>query len=131
LLLSKGEAKDEGRARQCILADAFEAVIGAMYLDQDYETVYQLIEREIIGQLPKIIEKKLYRDPKSRFQEEAQERVGITPIYEVLKEWGPDHAKQFLVGVYLGKELAAQGQGDSKQEAQTKAAENALKEKEW
>jgi len=131
LLLSKGEAKDEGRARQCILADAFEAVIGAMYLDQDYETVYQFIEREIIGQLPKIIEKKLYRDPKSRFQEEAQERVGITPIYEVLKEWGPDHAKQFLVGVYLGKELAAQGQGDSKQEAQTKAAENALKEKEW
>jgi ribonuclease-3 len=131
LLLSKGEAKDVGRARQYILANTFEALIGAIYLDQGYDLTQQFIEREVIKELPRILEKQLYRDPKSRFQEEAQERVSITPTYEVLKEWGPDHAKHFIVGVYLNKELVAQGEGASKQEAQEKAAEEGLKKKGW
>lgn len=131
LLLSRGEAKDTGRARQYILANAFEALIGAIYLDQGYEKVNQFIIKEILKELPLIIKQKLYQDPKSRFQEEAQERVGITPVYEVLKEWGPDHAKNFIVGVYLDKELVAQGEGSSKQEAQEKAAKAGLAKKKW
>ncbi len=131
LLLSRGEAKDTGRARQYILANSFEALIGAIYLDQGYENVNQFIIKEILKELPHIIKQKLYQDPKSCFQEEAQERVGITPVYEVLKEWGPDHAKNFIVGVYLDKELVAQGEGSSKQEAQEKAAEAGLIKKKW
>jgi len=125
LLLSRGEAKDTGRARQYISANAFEALIGAIYLDQGYEKVSQFIEKEILKKLPQIIKQKLYQDPKSRFQEEAQDKVGITPVYEVIKEWGPDHV------LYLNQELIAKGQGASKQEAQEKAAEAALKKKEW
>lgn len=131
LLLSRGEKKDTGRARQYILADAFEALIGAIFLDQGYDKASKFIEENILKELPKIISQKLYKDPKSDFQEKSQERVGITPTYEVLKEWGPDHAKNFIVGLYLGEELVAQGQGASKQEAQEKAAEEALKTKKW
>jgi ribonuclease-3 len=131
LLLSRGEAKDTGRARRYILANTFEALIGAIYLDQGYEKAKEFIEREILKELPRIIKQKLYRDPKSRFQEKAQERVGITPSYEVIKEWGPDHAKKFIVGIYLDKELVAQGEGSSKQEAQERAAEAALDKKGW
>jgi len=131
LLLSRGEAKDTGRARKYIMANAMEALIGAIYLDQGYQKTSQFIEREILKKLPSIIKEKLYQDPKSRFQEEAQERVGITPTYEALKEWGPDHDKQFIIGVYLEKEEVAQGQGSSKQEAQEKAAQAALEDKKW
>ncbi len=131
LLLSRGEAKDTGRARQYIMANAFEALIGAIYLDQDYQKTAQFIEKKVLQELPRIIKQKLYQDPKSRFQEEAQDRYGITPVYEVIKEWGPDHAKQFVVGLYLNQELVAQGQGASKQEAQEKAAQAALEEKGW
>ena len=131
LLLSHGESKDNGRARNYILANALEALIGAIYLDQGYEKSKEFIEKEIIKELPEVIEQKLYQDPKSRFQEEAQERVGITPSYKVIKEWGPDHDKQFIIGVYLEEELIAENQGSSKQEAQEKAAESALKEKKW
>ena len=131
LLLSRGEAKDIGRARHYILANAFEALIGAIYLDQGYEKAQVFIKKQILGQLSEIIKQKLYQDPKSQFQEESQERIGFTPTYEVIKEWGPDHDKQFVVGVYLDKELIAQGQGSSKQEAQEKAAAVALKEKGW
>lgn len=131
LLLSRGEAKDTGRARQCILANALEALIGAIYLDQGYEKAGQFVEQEILRELPQVLEKKLYRDPKSRFQEEAQDRVGITPTYEVLNEWGPDHAKHFVVGLYLEKELVSQGEGISKQEAQEKAAQEGLRRKGW
>ncbi len=131
LLLSRGEAKDKGRARQYILANALEALVGAIFLDRGYEKVSQFIKKEIIKELPRIIEQKLYQDPKSRFQEEAQDKSGFTPVYEVLKEWGPDHAKQFIVGVYLNQELIAEGQGVSKQEAQEKSAEAALKKKGW
>jgi len=131
LLLSRGEAKDKGRARQYILANVFEALVGAIFLDQGYEKVSQFIKKEILKELPQIIEQKLYQDPKSRFQEEAQDKSGLTPVYEVIKEWGPDHAKQFIVGVYLDQELVAEGQGVSKQEAQEKAAEAALNKKGW
>jgi ribonuclease-3 len=131
ILLSRGEAKDTGRARQYILANAMEAVIGAIYLDQGYEKSAQFIHEFILSELPRIITNNLYRDAKSLFQEKAQEQVGITPNYEVLDEWGPDHARQFKVGVYLGKDLIADGEGPSKQEAQQKAAESALKSKGW
>ncbi len=131
ILLSRGEAKDTGRARQFILANAIEALIGAIYLDQGYEMAEKFIDEFVIVELPTIIEQKLYRDPKSKLQEEAQERVGVTPTYEVLKESGPDHARSFEVGVYLGSELAGQGSGLSKQEAQQVAAEDALKKKGW
>lgn len=132
LLLSKGEAKEEGKARQYILANTFEALIGAIYLDKGYDFTKEFVEKNLIEKkLKEIIEKGLFRDAKSRFQEEAQERVGITPTYKVLEEWGPDHAKNFLVGVFLKDELVAKGEGSSKQEAELEAAKNALKIKGW
>jgi ribonuclease III len=131
VLLSRGEARDTGRARQYILANAIEALIGAIYLDQGYEPSKVFISRFILKELPIIIEKRLYRDAKSLLQEEAQERVGVTPTYEVLEEWGPDHARNFKVGVFLEKELAGSGQGPSKQEAQQEAARDALTKKGW
>ena len=131
VLLSRGEAKDTGRARQYILANAIEALIGAIYLDQGYEPCKEFINRFILKELPTIIEKRLYRDAKSLFQEMAQDKVGITPTYEVLEEWGPDHARNFKVGVFLEKELIGTGQGPSKQEAQQQAAEDALTKKGW
>ncbi len=131
VLLSKGEAKDTGRARQYILANAMESLIGAIYLDQGYEASQKFIAKFILKELPGIIENQLYRDAKSLFQEKAQEKVGITPTYEVLKEWGPDHARNFQVGVFLGKEMIGVGDGASKQEAQQVAAQDALTKKGW
>lgn len=131
LLLSRGEAKDVGRARQYILANAVEAVIGAIYLDQGYKTASDFISRFILEELSEILKGKVYKDYKSRFQEEAQDRVGITPTYEVLKEWGPDHAKYFNIGVFLEKDLVGAGEGPSKQDAQQEAAKAALEKKEW
>ena len=131
LLLSRGEAKDVGRARQYILANAFEALVGAIYLDAGYEAAKIFINKVLSPRLDEILAKKLYKDPKSLFQEEAQERVGITPNYEVTKEWGPDHDKHFIVGVYLGQDLVAEGEGPSKQAGQEEAARNALRVKGW
>ncbi len=131
MLLSRGEAKDTGRARQYILANAIEALIGAVYLDGGYEPAAKFIEKFVLKELPRIIEGRLYRDAKSLFQEQAQDKVGITPSYEVLEEWGPDHARNFKIGVFLEKEMAGVGQGPSKQEAQQMAAEDALKKKRW
>ncbi len=131
LYLSKGESKDLGKARQFILANAFEALIGAIYLDQGTSVVKKFIEEILLSKLPYIIEHKLYLDAKSKFQEIAQDKLGITPSYSVLEESGPDHAKHFKIGVYLDQELVATGEGSSKQEAQMSAAENALKVKEW
>lgn len=131
VLLSRGETKDTGRARQYILANAFEAIIGAIYLDQRLKKTKEFINQYVISHLPEILKEGAYRDAKSIFQEEAQERAGITPTYEVLKEWGPDHAKHFLVGVFLNSELVAQGEGASKQEAQLEAAKEAIKAKGW
>lgn len=131
LLLSKGESRDTGRARQYILANAIEALIGAMYLDGGYEPCKKFVGTFVLAHLPGIISKRLYRDSKSVLQEEAQDRIGVTPTYRVMEEWGPDHARQFKVGVYLGKEHVGEGQGESKQDAQQSAAEDALKNKGW
>lgn len=132
LYLSRGEAKDvSGKARQYILANALEALIGAIYLDQGLEKTRIFIKKYLLTKLPHILKAKLFIDPKSRFQEAAQEKTGITPSYRVLSEVGPDHARHFKVGVFLEEELIATGQGSSKQEAQVKAAEKGLKEKEW
>ncbi len=131
LLLSRGEAKDTGRARQYILANAMEALIGAVYLDNGYEAARKLIHRFVLAHLSGIIEQRLYRDAKSLLQEETQERLGVTPTYQVLDEWGPDHARQFRVGVYFGTELIGQGEGPSKQDAQQRAAEDALEKRGW
>ena len=131
VLLSRGEAKDSGRARNYILANALEALIGAIYYDQGMEKATEFVNKNVLVRLPAILEQGSYRDAKSKFQEEAQERVGVTPSYEVMAEWGPDHAKHFKVGVFLEDELVAEGEGPSKQEAQQKAAENGLKKKGW
>lgn len=131
LLLSRGEAKDTGRARQYILANAVEAIIGAIYLDRGYDVAKEFIMRFVMDELSGILSGQTYRDAKSRLQEEAQDRLGITPSYTVLEEWGPDHAKHFRIGVYLEKDLIGEGQGPSKQEAQQAAAENALAQKGW
>ena len=131
LLLSRGEKKDVGRARQYILANAFESLIGATYLDQGYAAVEGFIHRCVLPHLADVLEKDLHKDPKSLFQEEAQEREGITPAYHVLGESGPDHDKTFVVGVYLGEELIAEGRGPSKQIAQEEAARMALERKRW
>ncbi len=127
LLMSRGEAKDTGRARQVILANAIEAVIGAIYLDQGYEGAKEFVLREIMVELPAIINEGAYLDPKSKLQEIVQEKRGVTPSYAVLSESGPDHDKVFLVGVYLAHEKVGEGKGPSKQEAEVAAAENALK----
>lgn len=131
MLLSRGESKDTGRARQYILANAIEALIGAIYLDGGYEPASQFISKFVLKELSRIIEGRLYRDAKSLFQEQAQDKVGITPSYEVLEEWGPDHARNFKIGVFLEKEMAGVGKGPSKQEAQQMAAEDGLKKKGW
>lgn len=126
LLLSKGETKELGKARQYILANSFESLIGAIYLDQGYKTSQEFIEKKLVKKLPEIIKEGLFRDAKSHFQEEAQERMGATPTYKVLEDWGPDHAKHFIIGVFIDKTLVAKGEGSSKQEAEEKAAKNAL-----
>lgn len=131
LLLSKGETRDTGRARQFILANTFEALVGAAYLDQGLEKTREFIEKNLLKELPAILEKKLYHDPKSRFQEGAQDKMGITPTYEVLGESGPDHAKNFTVGVFLGEKMIAKGEGPSKQTAQEKAAKAGIEKKKW
>ena len=131
LLLSKGEAKDTGRARQYILANTFEAVIGAIFLDQGYDAAKKFIDKSLFNRLEEIIGKRLWQDAKSRFQEEAQERTGVTPNYVVLNETGPDHDKRFEVGVYIGSELAASGDGRSKQDAEQAAAQAAIQKKGW
>jgi len=127
LYLSKGEAKDTGKAREYILGNAFEAVTGAIYLDQGYAGVHKFIEENLLIDLDYILQHNLHIDPKSSFQEIAQEKAKITPVYEVLKECGPDHNRKFVIGLFLGKKLIAQGQGSSKQEAETRAAEKGLK----
>ena len=131
LLLSKGEAKDMGRARQYILANTYEALVGALFLDQGYSGARTFIERTIFPLIDEIVEKRLWQDHKSLFQEKAQEKVNTTPVYKTLREEGPDHDRQFIVGVFLGDEQIGSGEGKSKQEAEQGAAENALKEKNW
>ncbi|MCE9548993.1 ribonuclease III [Candidatus Nomurabacteria bacterium] len=131
LLLSRGETKDMGKARQYILANTYEAYVGAIYLDQGYEASKEFITSTLLPHTEEIVSKKLWRDAKSYVQEKAQEFVGVTPAYKVLHESGPDHDKHFTVGIYFGAELIAEGKGKSKQEAEQKAAEAAITAKNW
>ena len=132
LLLSRGEARDSNsKGRLEILGNAFEALVGALYLDGGYGAAKDFLNRILTHQIEGIIEKGLYKNHKSRFQEEAQARVGETPVYKSLDEWGPDHEKQFLIGVYLGGEEIAQGVGRSKQDAEVNAAQNAIEKRGW
>lgn len=131
LLLSRGETKELGKARQYILANTFEALVGALYLDAGYQPCDTFIKKYLLSRLPEIIESKSYKDAKSHFQEQAQDKAGITPAYKVMKEWGPDHKKKFTVAVFLGSEQVAEGEGYSKQEAEEEAAKAALLQKGW
>ena len=131
LLLSRGETKETGKARAYILANTFEALLGALYLDSGYIPCDEFIKKYLLVNLLGIIKDGSYKDTKSKFQEEAQEKVSITPNYKVMKESGPDHDKKFTVGVFLGTELVAEGEGSSKQEAEEAAAELALDVKKW
>ncbi len=131
LLLSKGEAKENGKARDYILANTFEAFVGSLYLDQGLKVCENFIGMCVLQKLPHILATELFRDSKSRLQEVAQEKVSITPAYKTLEEWGPDHEKHFRIGAFLENELVAEGEGSSKQEAEEAAASNALKAKNW
>lgn len=131
LLLSKGEAKDAGRARSYILANTYEAYVGAVYLDQGYDTALKFISKTLFGKIDMIVAKKLWRDSKSLVQEKSQEYLNITPAYKVLNEVGPDHDKHFTVGIFFGNDQIALGKGKSKQEAEQSAARNALEAKDW
>jgi ribonuclease-3 len=131
LLMSRGESKDTGRARGYLVANAMEAIIGALYLDQGYDAAKKFIMENVMSHLPEVFEQGLHTDAKSRFQELSQEKMGVTPGYRVLKEWGPDHDRNFIAGVYLGEEKIAEGEGASKQEAQREAAKQALIAKGW
>jgi ribonuclease-3 len=126
LLLSKGETKDTGKARETILADALEALLAAIYLDQGYQVGQNFVQKFLLPHLEEIVAKKLFRDPKSVLQEIVQEKFKLTPTYEILEESGPDHQKVFQVGVYFGEKLIAEGRGASKQEAEVSAARQAL-----
>lgn len=131
LLLSKGEEKENGKARNYILADTFEAFVGALYLDQGFAKSEQFIKTYVLSKLEHVLETGSFQDAKSKFQEMAQEKVNITPIYKVIKEWGPDHAKRFIIGAYLEDELIGKGEGSSKQEAEERAAQESLDKKNW
>jgi len=134
LLMSRGETKDTGKARQYLMANAFESITGAIYLDQGkggYDAAKEFIMKNVVVELADIIENKTYLDPKSKFQEIAQDKVGVTPVYRVLSESGPDHDRKFTVGIFLGEEMVADGEGSSKQEAQRNAAAKGLESKGW
>jgi ribonuclease III len=131
LMLSKGEARDTGRARDVILANVFEAFLGALYLDKGYAGADEFIARALLTKTKEIVDKKLWRDPKSLFQEIAQEKHGITPSYAILRDEGLDHDKDFVSGIFIGKDKIAEGKGKSKQEAEAAAARNGLVAKGW
>lgn len=130
LCVSRGEAKNTGKARDLILANAFEALIGAIYLDQGYSAAKEFVEKHIVYKLEDILKNEHHIDAKSRLQELSQERFSITPTYETESETGPDHNKSFIVAVLIGKKKVGEGEGNSKQRAQIVAAANALENKE-
>lgn len=131
LLLSKGEARDTGRARSIILANAFEALLGAVYLDQGYGAAEKFLSINLYPRLADVLEQGTWQDAKSRFQEAAQEHRGVTPSYKTISETGPDHDRQFVVGVFLHAEEIGRGGGKSKQEAEQAAAQNGLTKEGW
>jgi len=131
LLLSKGETKDTGRARQFILANTLEAIIGAIYLDQGYDAAKEFILTHVAPLMGEILKDGAWIDAKSLFQEKAQEILNTTPAYKIISESGPDHDKHFKVGVYINNDLYGQGEGKSKQDAEQEAARQALDSKGW
>ncbi len=132
LFLSKGEQKDaQSKARLKILANAFESITGAIYLEHGYEGAKKFITERLLSKLDFILKNKLYVDPKTYFQEQAQEKIGVTPTYKVLLEEGPDHNKMFTVAVMLGTQEVARGTGSAKQIAQVDAAHKAIQLKGW
>jgi len=126
LKMSKGEAKDIGRAREVILANACEALLGAMYLDGGYDITKEFVTKHVLCDAESVIANNLDKDAKSSLQELAQERFKVTPHYDVIEEYGPDHKKVFRVGVFLDTKEVAQGEGLSKQDAEIEAAKKAL-----
>ena len=124
--LSRGEKHGSERAREQILANAFEAVTGAIYLDKGYDAAKEFIHKNILSTFDEILETGSWRDPKSRLQEVAQSKDGQTPVYKVIEEVGPDHDKIFTLGVYVAGKLKGKGTGPSKQVAQQEAAKAAL-----
>jgi len=131
LFLSHGEENSGGRNKNYILANTLESLIGAIYLDQGFDVVKKFIQKNILVNLDEIMENNLHIDPKSRFQEVAQEKTEITPKYEVITQTGPDHEKKFECGVFLGEEMVATGTGTSKRKAEEDAAKKALIKKGW
>ncbi len=131
LLLSRGEAKDTGRARNILLANAFEALVGAIYIDQGYDEAKKFIEKNLFPKIDEIVKQRLWQDAKSALQEKVQEIDGVTPSYAIIRETGPDHDKHFIVGVYVKDALVAEGDGKSKQEAEQSAAREALDKNGW
>jgi ribonuclease-3 len=127
ILMSRGERKDTGRAREVILANAIEAVIGAIYLDQGFEKTRTFVEKFVLVHLEKVLKTKSYKDAKSELQEIIQEKLKVTPTYAVRAESGPAHERRFTMGVYFENQLIAEGEGLSKQDAEIEAAKNALK----
>ena len=127
MLMSRGERADNSKAREVILANAIESLIGAIYLDQGFEVAKNFIHRFVIEYLPEILETKSYKDAKSELQEIVQEKLRVTPNYKVLGESGPAHKTVFRIGVYFGEKLMAEGEGSSKQEGEIEAARMALK----
>lgn len=127
LRLSRGERRGSERARQQILANAYESVVGALYLEKGYDKAKEFIEKSLLNTLEEILASGAWLDPKSRLQEVVQSKDGFTPVYRVIEESGPDHDKTFIVGVFVNNELKGQGTGPSKQSAQVAAASAALK----
>ena len=127
LLLSNGEEATGGREREYILANTFEAVLGALYLDRGLERCREFLEKELFSKISNIVDNDIFKDSKSQFQEMAQDKFGITPVYQIIDSWGPDHEKTFKMGVFIGKESWGIGEGKSKQRAEQAAAESGLK----
>jgi len=131
LLLSKGERMDTNKGREHILANTFEALIGALYMDGGYAPAQKIISEHLFSYIDEIVSKKLFKDAKSYFQEIAQEKQKVTPHYELVDSVGPDHDKEFVMGVYLGEQKIAEGRGYSKQKAESEAARAGLEKLEW
>jgi len=131
LLLSKGESRDEGKARDYILANTYEALIGAVYLDAGYGAAEKVIGNTLFGNIDEVIAEGSWKDAKSYVQEKAQEIYGLTPRYELMRAEGPDHSKEFIMAIYFGDKKIAQGKGNSKQQAQQEAAQKAVEKEAW
>jgi ribonuclease-3 len=127
ILMSRGEKKDTGKAREVILANAMEALIGAIYLDRGFEAMRPFVHTHVMSNLDEVLKNKSYKDAKSELQEMVQEKLKLTPTYQMIEESGPAHKRIFTMGVYYGPKLIANGNGQSKQEAEIEAAKNALK----